>query len=367
MEKPVFFPNKSEIPANARIVDAYSGAVEELFFIKNPKFKKSMPEAEARLKQFLETGNFPGMWIYFPWSNTAVHTVDEESYFLLRTSRNRNIITADEQIKYRGLSVGIAGLSVGSCILNALTVSGGPQQIKIADFDTLEISNLNRIRGNITQVGQNKTHIAAQAVWELDPFAKLDLFEKGLTIENLSDFLFGQPKLDVFIDEMDSLDLKIHARISCKQHKVPVLMATDNGDGIILDIERFDLEPDRPLFHGLIEDIKPEELKHIDYKVWLKLATRIVGPDYLTERMQDSLLVIGKELPAVPQLGTTASLAGTAMAFALRRIANQQELPSGRYTLGLEEKLIPNYSSQELVLKRKEHTGQFKESFSKAS
>jgi len=60
--------------------------------------------------------------------------------------------------------------------------------------------------------------------------------------------------------------------------------------------------------------------------------------------MQDSLLEIGRLIAAVPQLGSTASIAGSAIAFAARRIANNQEMPSGRYIFSLEEKLIPNYS-----------------------
>ena len=54
-------------------------------------------------------------------------------------------------------------------------------------------------------------------------------------------------------------------------------MATDNGDNIILDVERFDLEPERPILHGLIGDVKPDDFKTMNYEEWLKLATKIVG------------------------------------------------------------------------------------------
>ncbi len=361
---PKILVNESEIPSGVRIINAYNSAVEELFFIENPKFKKSSPGAPEALAEFLNTHNVPPIWVYYSKENTVVKTVPEEIYFKLRTSRNRNIITHDEQENYRAIKVGVAGLSVGSAVIAALVQSGGPKRMKIADFDVLEVTNLNRIRGTLLDVGSNKTELAAKSVWHLDPFAELELFESGITKDNLEKFL-GDPKIDIFIDEMDSIDLKILSRFYCQANGIPVLMATDNGDGVILDVERFDLEKNRPIFHGLV-DIKPEEVSGgIDFKMWLKLATQIVGPEFLTESMQQSLTEIGKTLPAVPQLGPSATIAGSSIAYAVRRIANGYELPSGRYCLGLEEKLIRGYNDESSVSHRKLKTEEFIKSFGK--
>lgn len=363
--KPVLAYKRSEVPSSAKVIEAFSSSLKELFFINYPHFKKGMPEAEKPLSDFLGNHGIPDIWIYFPWSDIAVHSVDEDLYLKLRTARNRNIITDEEQQKYRNMKVGIAGLSVGSAIVSALVISGGPKVLKITDFDTVEVSNLNRIRANITDIGENKTLVAARQVWELDPFADLYLWDQGLTRGNLEEFIFGNPKLDVFIDEMDSLDLKVLARFICKKNKIPVLMATDNGDGVILDVERYDEEPERPLFHGLAGDIQPEDVANLDFKRWIQLATKIVGPEYLTERMQDSLLNIGKHIAAVPQLGTSAQMAGSAMAYVVRKIANRQDIPSGRYTVSLEEKLIPEYTSEASKISRIKKTAEFKEKFGK--
>lgn len=357
--KPLFFSNRTEAPENATLIDAFSRSLEELFFIEHPSLKKAMPEAKEPLEKFIKDFKEGGVWIYYPWRNTLVHTLSEELYFKLRTARNRNIISEEEQKKYRDSTVGIAGLSVGSAAISGLTISGGPKRLKIADFDAVEVTNLNRIKATLLDIGSNKTEIAARSIWEIDPFAELYLWSQGVTRENLDEFISGEPRLDIFIDEMDSLDLKVFARFVCKQYHIPVLMATDNGDSIILDIERYDLEPDRQIFHGLLGNMQADDLKNLDYKKWLELATKIVGPDFLTERMQESLLEIGKSIPAVPQLGTTAAVAGAALSYAVRRITNKQELPSGRYTFGFEEKLIPQYMSPESIQKRKEKTEQF--------
>lgn len=342
LEKPKVFGSREEAPADAGVIDAFSGALEELFFIEHPNLKKAMPEAKAPLDDFLKNNGIKGIWIYFPWKNAVVRTLPEELYFKLRTARNRHIIREEEQKNYRAAKAGIAGLSVGSGVFSALVISGGPKTMKIADFDVIEVTNLNRIRANLLDVGQNKTEVAAKQIWELDPFADLYLYDKGLNRENLEEFILGgagSPRLDIFIDEMDSLDLKVLARLVCKKNKVPTLMATDNGDGIILDIERFDLEPERPIFHGLVGEMKAQDLQNLDFKKWLELATKIVGPTYLTERMKESLPEIGKSIAGVPQLGSTAALSGAAVSLVARRLANGYPTPSGRYLFDMEEKM----------------------------
>jgi hypothetical protein len=242
-------------------------------------------------------------------------------------------------------------------------MSGGPKFMKIADHDQIEISNLNRIRASLLDYGENKAQIAAEDGWALDPFAEFEVWDKGISKGTVEEFIAGSNPLDVFIDEMDSLDLKIQARFISREKKIPVLMATDNGDGIILDIERFDLEPEREIFHGYLGDVKPEDFENLGYKDWLKLATKIVGPDFLTEKMQDTFLQIGKTVSSVPQLGTSANIAGSAMAYVIRCIANDEDMPSGRYLISLEDKLVHNYNSEEKIKARKTKTQEFKTKF----
>lgn len=357
------FQNKNEAPKATKEIDAFTGGLRELFFIDHPEYKKGMAEAEALCQKFLLQNQIKGVWIYYQSADTLIHSLPEQEYYKLRTARNHDIITEQEQTNYRNINVGIAGLSVGSSILSALVISGGPRFFKIADFDDIEISNLNRIRASLADVGRNKTEVAAREVWAVDPFAQLKLYSEGLNKFSLEEFLLGHPKLEVFVDAMDSIDLKVKARLICRKEKIPVLSVTDNGDSIILDVERFDLEPEREIFHGLIKGIEQTNLEHQDYKSWLKLATRIVDPKYLTNAMQESLLKIGKTLASVPQLGTSAAIGGSACSFAIRRIANKQPFISGRYVISLEEKLIPGFNDKEKVNEREQRAERFLQSF----
>jgi len=356
--KPQIFQKQTQAPKSARVINAFDSALVELFFIEQPKYKKGTPEAKVQLKKFLANHKIKPIWIYYAWQNLVVKTVPEDIYFKLRTARNKHLITEAEQINYRQSQIGVAGLSMGSSVLSVLVISGGPQSIKLADFDHLEITNLNRIKAKLQDVGQNKTTIAAQNTWELDPFADLELWPKGLTRDNLEKFIL-KPKLDVFIDAMDSLDLKILARLICQQHKIPVLMATDIGDTVLLDIERYDLEPTRQLFHGLAGEINMADFDEMNPAKWLQLSTKIIGPEYMPDRLQQSVLEVGQTLDTIPRLGTTGASAGSAISFAIRRITNQQPMPSGRYVISLEEKLIPGYLAEEQKKQRADKTQNF--------
>jgi hypothetical protein len=164
---------------------------------------------------------------------------------------------------------------------------------------------------------------------------------------------------------MDNLVLKFQAREICRKAGIPVVMATDNGDSVILDVERFDLEPEREFFHGLVPGVTTEIVSHMPFQEWLRIATKIVGPDFLTDRMQSAIMQIGRTIAAVPQLGPTAAMAGAGIAYAVRAIANKADLPSGRYEYGLDSTLVPGYNSPESIAKRQGVAEQMKAAFSK--
>ncbi len=361
IEKPLIFRTKNKIPRGALRIDIFSKALQELFSVLNPRVKKDDPAFANKLSSFVKKTKAKGIWIYYHWKHLAIYAPEEDVYFRLRTARNRNLITPKEQRNYRACVVGIAGLSVGSSALSALVMCGGPKTIKLADPDTIDITNLNRIRAKLFDVGKHKVDIAAREVWELDPFVNLRMYPEGLTEDTIQEFMAGKPKLNIFIDEMDNVALKIKARLLCRDLRIPVLMATDNGDGIILDVERFDLEPRRPIFHGRVaEEYSGSSLSAREA---IRTAITIIDPAYFTERQQDSILHIGTTLSGVAQIGTAATIAGAAVAYVVRRIANKDDLPSGRYTIRFEEIFDKNYHTPKHKKRRAALTKKFKRIF----
>ena len=348
------------------VSDDYEEQQLELFGVINPskvytpffkdEFKKHY-EALAKNKPIFQDGN----WVYFPCSSKLVQILKEDDFHWVRTARNKNLISHEEQEKFYNATVGIGGLSVGSSVAFALVLQGGAKHIKLADMDRLALSNTNRILTGVDNLGVLKVEMAARRIYEINPYAHVELFSEGLTEESLPRFFNG---LDVVIDELDNLAVKYRIREYAKKHGIAVVMAADNGDNPVVDIERYDLDNTTPFLHGRMgEDISYEKPSHLDKFGIGKMITKHVGPENVTIKMQESLLEMGKTIVSWPQLGGAALLNGAAVAYCVRKILNGQPIENNRALVSLDEKLTPTYFDQEEIKKREEASNSFKEIF----
>jgi len=283
-----------------------------------------------------------GIWVYFPWNNSISHILEEKPFFEVRTSRNKNLITKQEQEKFYHSSVGIAGLSVGNSVALAIILQGGAKNIRLADFDRLALSNTNRIRTGIQNLGEKKVVITARQIYELNPYANVDMFEDGLTENNIKKFFDRKPKLDIVIDEIDNLAMKYLIRECAKQRKLPVVMAADNGDNGVVDIERYDLDQKFEFFHGRMGKVSYKMLSSLDKKGIGMMIAKHIGKKNIPQRMMDSLDEVGKTLVSWPQLGGAALLNGSAVAYCVRKILNGQQIEDNRGLISLDEKFTSN-------------------------
>lgn len=327
-------------------VDAFSEDIDDLFRLQLPFVAPGSPEYEPTKQRWLDQhwhgGDLSnsGVWAHFPWRNILVHLPDEATFFAMRTNRNRNLITEDEQRRFHASTVAIAGLSVGSSCASALVLTGGPKQLRIADFDRLSIANLNRLPASVCDVGQPKALLCARRLLELHPYLDIQVWDSGLTLDGVDRFLGdGVNKVDVFVEEIDDVYLKVQARVVARSRGIPVVMATDNGDNAIVDIERFDLEPSRPLFHGRVAEERLVALPPQPNPVQRVAAANGIVGSCVTTRTQESLQRIGSQLVTWPQLGTAATVSGAAVAFAVRQIILGNPMPSGRYHVDLDATL----------------------------
>ncbi|HMH69760.1 MAG TPA: hypothetical protein VK502_00005, partial [Candidatus Saccharimonadales bacterium] len=163
---------------------------------------------------------------------------------------------------------------------------------------------------------------------------------------------------NAIVDEIDDLKTKILLRIEAKKRRLPVIMATDLGDDVMLDVERYDLNPNLPLFHGLVENAEELLTKEVGKREWLKYATAIVGPKNASLRMQQSLLKVGTKLVTQPQLGGTALMSGVVAAYAVRQLALGEKLKSGRTLVSLDGHLREDLTTRQHKRTHKKHTKQ---------
>src|SRR5262249_33626789 len=154
-----------------------------------------------------------------------------------------------------------AGLSVGRAVVSALAHEGIGGELRLADFDVLDLSNLNRVPGGVADVGVSKVVLAAREVAEVDPYLRLATFEHGVEDATIASCVAGG---DVIVDECDGRAMKLLLREHARAAGVPVVMATSHRG--MLDVERYDLEPEREPFHGLLGGITSAELRCLTTK-----------------------------------------------------------------------------------------------------
>lgn len=314
------------------VIDDFDSGQKELYAVENPRTIFS-PQKSA-----IKRGR-KGLWIYYPWRACLVHTLDRASFQKTRISRNFNLILPSEQKKFAGLKVGIAGLNVGNPAAVCLALEGGGKFMKFADPDILTLSNLNRFRAGMPDLGLNKAVLSARQAYETNPFISVEVWSGGLDEKTLERFLL-KPKIDILIEEMDNLRLKIRIRELARKYRIPVLMVTGNGENVIADVERYDLNPQLPLLGGHLKKNVYGKImggkKALSGKERLILMRDFMGQKFLTERLKKSFLQVGGQLAGIPQLAESSFLRGAALCYLVRKIAAGEKVPSGRYSLRLD-------------------------------
>lgn len=344
-----------------KVIDSIDQAFEELFHIENPKLIDE--DISERLKEFVEkkcangTDNY-GRWVYFRWSSQLVHFPEPDDLRKLRGSRNRNLITEEERQKLiNDKCIVVSGLSVGSNVVDSLLMQGIGSKYVLVDMDNLSPTNLNRIRASYSDVGLHKVDILAKKISELDPYIEQVHYTKGLDESNL-DEIISIHKPNLMVDEMDSLRMKIIIRLKARENRIPLLMATDNGDNIILDVERYDLKEHLPILHGILPKNIIEDIL-VNKPMSRSEAGSIIGRYFadlqnVPIRMIESLMQVGVTIPSWPQLGGAAVLSGLYVAYAARKIILGEDINDGRYLMGPDEQLDPSVSTKEYIHKKTE-------------
>ena len=149
-------------------------------------------------------------------------------------SRNIGWVTEDEQTVLQSKRIAIAGMGgVGGSHLLTLTRLG-IGKFNIADFDTFELANFNRQAGaSIPTISQEKSVTMENLAQAINPELDIKRFEKGVTVDNLDDFLDG---VDLYIDGLDFFVLDIRQKVfaRCYELGIPAITAAPLGMGTAL-------------------------------------------------------------------------------------------------------------------------------------
>ncbi len=112
---------------------------------------------------------------------------------------------------YRALkqaTVGIMGLGgLGSHVAASLTRIGVGKMI-LADYDVVELSNINRQFYFLSQVGELKTKALEENLVAINPFLQREYIQENLTEGSIGDYFQG---VDILAECFDAPDIKASA------------------------------------------------------------------------------------------------------------------------------------------------------------
>ena len=283
--------------------------------------------------------------------NQVIKKLREDVYHHLTTTRNRNLITNDQQSVLRKAVGGFFGMSTGSHSAVTWIMESRADAIKLIDPDHVSPSNLNRMKYGWDAVGKNKIDVVEAEINAISPYTKV---YKSLDTnpESQETIVSQTPRLDFIVEAVDDLPAKFHLRAFAKKYRIPLIMATDVGDNVFLDIERYDLDPQPEFFNGRVKKINTPDLSQITMQERIQISMDIVGFEHNSLAMLESLLSIGKKISTWPQLASTAVLTGGSVTAAIKKILLGELVKSGRYYLSLDELLVKDFNSQEKKAER---------------
>ncbi|KAG2383304.1 hypothetical protein C9374_004641 [Naegleria lovaniensis] len=312
------------------VLDSMQSQLRDLVKLENPTQKLTEEEYQQKINDKLNgrTMEEYGVWVYYPWKNMLCHLLDEKEFIQVRTIRNLYKITKEEQELLQTKKIGIVGLSAGHAVTLTLAMERGCGELRLVDFDHLELTNMNRLRASVHEIGLSKAVITKREIAEIDPYLKVTFFNEPLSHENIAKFIgSGENQLDLIVDECDNFPVKVLLRKECRQLGIPVVMeASDRG---LLDVERFDLDRNYPILHGRVKE-EFLDLKEFTPEQAKKLLFSFLDPLEASERGLESFLEIGKSITTWPQLASDVILGGSVCAMAARMVLLNHGIKSQR-------------------------------------
>lgn len=321
-----------------RVIDTIDRQLMDLAAVRLPSASSGTERQRFIDEQLAAHGGRAsyGNWVYLPWESKIVHLLERSAYFDVITNRNQEKITREEQLKLSAKRIGIIGLSVGGEAAVTVAQEHLCGEIVLADFDQLDLSNLNRLNSGFDELGQNKAVLIARRIARINPYLSITIFDGGVTAANLSDFLDG---LDLLIEECDDLQIKRDIRLLAKERGLNIVFAADERG--FLSIEPYALWPDLPPFHGRVDSPQTQRESFETPLAFMKALTEWMGGwENISDRSRRSLESLGKEVSGYPQLASEARYAAGQIGHVARRLLLGEKLKPFVGNLDLAE-LVP--------------------------
>ena len=126
--------------------------------------------------------------------------------------------------KIKNATVAIAGIGGVGSITVEMLARMGVGNLKLADPDVYSDFNLNRqLFATVDTIGKNKAIAGGERVLKINPDCKVEVFEKGVTLQNAKEFC---KNADIIIPIPDIESIKVILHKIAKENKIPAIMGS---------------------------------------------------------------------------------------------------------------------------------------------
>lgn len=145
-----------------------------------------------------------------------------------RYKRNYKTISLEQQQILAQSTVTVIGCGgLGGFIIEGLARSG-VGRLRLVDFDTFDVSNLNRQLFSTEQtVGASKLEQAVARVQAINSSVHVEAMEMMADLDNLPQIIQGS---SVVVDAVDAIDVKIWLEQSCNTMNIPLIYGAIGGN-----------------------------------------------------------------------------------------------------------------------------------------
>ena len=212
-----------------------------------------------------------------------------QSYYDERTDRNIGWITREEQEMLKNSVVGVAGCGGMGGHVAAALLRLGVGEIRIADCETFDISNINRQFGAMkVTLGKSKALETARMLRQISEDSKIVVYPQGISSETVEHFVSG---CNIINDEIEFWELAacIQLHQCARRQNISLINAVTVGFSTFL-------------FYFTPKSKTVEEMLDISFEEALTLGQKIksVPKDQpAAERVMQS--VIRVFIPEIPQ------------------------------------------------------------------
>jgi molybdopterin/thiamine biosynthesis adenylyltransferase len=164
-------------------------------------------------------------------NSTAKLNIEEDQVYEDIFCRSTLLISEKQRTQLRQAVVGVVGVGGIGGMATEMLARMGIGQIHVADPDFFEPTNLNRqifsTFNNAYRHQDNaflkKAEVAKQRILSINPFAKVQVYANGITLDNVDSFC---AQANLLINQPDRESIKSIVHRQAKQHRRPVITAS---------------------------------------------------------------------------------------------------------------------------------------------